>query len=90
MCISQGLATKTETILGILNRKGFFLNFILFLYSRFLLVIYFIHIGVHMSIPIFQFIPPHPLAPGNHKVIFYICNSISVITLKKKAIMYFS
>ena len=43
-----------------------------------------------MSIPIFQFIPPHPLPPGNHKVIFYICNSISVITLKKKAIMYFS
>ena len=39
-----------------------FLNFILliFLYSRFLLVIYFIHISVYMSIPISQFIPPHP------------------------------
>ena len=36
--------------------------FIYFLCSRFLLVIYFIHISVHMSIPISQFItpPPHP------------------------------
>ena len=32
----------------------------LFLYSRFLLVIYFIHISVYMSIPISQFIPPPP------------------------------
>ena len=42
-----------------------FLNFILliFLYSRSLLVISFIHISVHMSIAIAQFItqpPPHP------------------------------
>ena len=37
-----------------------FLYFILFifLYSRFLLVIHFIHISVYMSIPISQFIPP--------------------------------
>ena len=36
-----------------------FLNFILFifLYSRLLLVIYFIYISVYMSIPISQFIP---------------------------------
>ena len=34
--------------------------FIYFLYSRFLLVTYFIHISVHMSIPISQFIPPPP------------------------------
>ena len=40
----------------------FFLNFI-FLYSRFLLVIYFIHISVYMSIPISQFIPPPPPHP---------------------------
>ena len=32
----------------------------LFLYSRFLLVIYFIHISVYMSIPISQFIPSPP------------------------------
>ena len=32
----------------------------IFLYSRFLLVIYFIHISVYMSIPISQFIPPPP------------------------------
>ena len=40
-----------------------FLNFILFIYfsySRFLLVIYFIHISVYMSIPISQFITPPP------------------------------
>ena len=37
-----------------------FLNFIYFLYSRFLLVIYFIHISVYMSVPISQFIPPPP------------------------------
>ena len=40
---------------------SFFLNFIyLFLYSRFLLVICFIHISVYVSIPISQFIPPPP------------------------------
>ena len=40
----------------------FFLEFyfILFLYSRFLVVINFIHIGIYMSIPISQFIPPPP------------------------------
>ena len=37
--------------------------FIYFLYSRFLLVIYFIHISVYMSIPISQFITPPPPAP---------------------------
>ena len=31
-----------------------------FLYSRFLLVIHFIHVSVYMSIPISQFIPPPP------------------------------
>ena len=42
----------------------FFLNFIFFYFlcSRFLLVIYFIHISVYMSIPISQFIPPPPPA----------------------------
>ena len=43
----------------------FFLNFILFIYfySRFLLVINFIHISVYMSISIVKFIPPpHPAA----------------------------
>ena len=36
------------------------------LYSRFLLVIYFVYYSVSMSIPIFQFIPPSLLSPGNH------------------------
>ena len=58
-----------------------FLNFIYFLYSRFLLVIYFIHISVYMSIPISQFIPPPPPAPllsplGVHTFVLYICVSI--------------
>ena len=35
----------------------------IFLYSRFSLVIYFIHISVYMSIPISQFIPPPPPPP---------------------------
>ena len=38
----------------------FFLNFTFFLYSRFLLVIYFMHISVYMSTPISQFIPLPP------------------------------
>ena len=63
-----------------------FLNFILFifLYSRILLVIYFIHISVYMSIPISQFITPPPpppatFAPGVHTFVLYICVSISVL-----------
>ena len=64
-----------------------YLNFILFifLYSRFLLVIYFIHISVYMSIPISQFIPPPP-APhpatyplGVHTFVLYICVSTSAL-----------
>ena len=39
-----------------------FLILFIYLYSRFLLVINFIHISVYMSIPIAQFITP-PLAP---------------------------
>ena len=35
----------------------------MFLYSRFLLVIHFIHISVYMSIPITQFITPPPPLP---------------------------
>ena len=30
-----------------------------------------------MSIPIFQFIPPPTFPPGNHKFVFYICDSVS-------------
>ena len=50
------------------QRTSFLKKFLFyFLYSRFLLVIYFIHISVYMSIPISQFIPPpphpHPIFP---------------------------
>ena len=50
-----------------------FLNFILFifLYSRFLLVIHFIHISVYMSIPISQFITPPP--PSHFPPLVSIC-----------------
>ena len=67
---------------------GFFVYFILFiyfLYSRFLLVIYFIHTSVYMSIPTSQFIPPPPppappLSPlGVHTFVLYICVSISAL-----------
>ena len=68
----------------------FFLHFLFFsfwillyfLYSRSLLVIYFIHISVYMSIPISQFItPPHlPLSPlGVHTFVLYICVSTSAL-----------
>ena len=37
-----------------------------------------------MSIPIFQFIPTHtPSLRSNHKFVFYICNSISILQFKK-------
>ena len=54
-----------------------FFNFILFifLYSRFLLVINFIHISVYMSIPIAQFITPHPQHPATFPIWCpYVCS----------------
>ena len=46
-----------------------------FLYSRFLLVICYIHISVYMSIPISQFIPPpSPLPPTFPPWCPYICS----------------
>ena len=58
--------------------------FILFLYGRFLLAIYFIQISVYMSIPISQFIPRPPLhhpafPPWVHMFFLYICVSISAL-----------
>ena len=53
--------------------------FIYFLYSRFLLVIYFIRIGVYMSIPISQFIPPpSPQQLLLSSVCVCMCMSVSV------------
>ena len=49
------------------------------LYSRSLLVIYFIYCRVYVSIPISQFIFPTPFPFGNHKFAFYVCGSISVL-----------
>ena len=50
------------------------------LYSRSLLVIYFIYSSLNMSIPSSQFILPHlPFSSSNYKFNFYICNSTSVL-----------
>ena len=42
-----------------------------------------------MSIPISQFIPPPPFPLGNHKFVFYICDSIMKIESKKEWIYVF-
>ena len=50
------------------------------LYSKLLLVIYFIHSGRYMSIqPSLPIYASPPLSPGNHKFVFYICDSTSVL-----------
>ena len=38
-----------------------------------------------MSVPISQFIPLLHLPPVNHKFVFYICNSISVLQRRENA-----
>ena len=49
------------------------------LYIRFLLVICFI-CSVSMSVSISQFIPSlSPFTPGNHKFVFYILDSTSIL-----------
>ena len=45
------------------------------LYSRSFLVIYFIYSSVYTSVPIFNLSPTH----CNHKFVFYICDSISIL-----------
>ena len=57
-----------------------FFEFYFFKYSTFLLLIYFIHISIYMSIPISKFIPPppHSFSPlGDHMFVLYIFVSIS-------------
>ena len=49
------------------------------LYSRFSLVIYFIHISIYLLIPIFHFIPPLLSPLGVHTFVLYICVSISAL-----------
>ena len=77
----------TETITGNLNFKKciqtifkdffwiFEFYFIIFLYSRSLLVIHFIHISVYMPIPITQFItPPPPPSSAFPPWCLYVCS----------------
>ena len=53
--------TRSHSVASSVSSWFFFeFYFIYFLYSSFLLVFYFIHISVYMSIPISQFIPPQP------------------------------
>ena len=69
---------------------GCFLNFILFiyfLYSRFLLVIYFIHISVYMSIPVSRFIPPTPHFPTLVSIRLF-STSVSLFLLCKPVHLY--
>ena len=42
-----------------------------------------------MSVPIFQFISTPSLPAGNHKFVFYICNSVSVLYISSLYIMKF-
>ena len=42
-----------------------------------------------MSVPVFQFIPTPSLPAGNHKFVFYICNSVSVLYIRSLYIMKF-
>ena len=56
-----------------LTSCGVFLKLINFLYSRFLLVINFIHISVYMSIPIAQLITPPPPHPCRFPPLMSIC-----------------
>ena len=62
-----------------------------FLYSKFLLVIYFVHISVYMSIPISHFIPPPPPSPTHFSPMVFIClfsTSVSLFLLCKPVHLY--
>ena len=92
LCSSSRAAITKDHRLCDLNTEIYLFIYILkfkfnyFLHSRFLLVIYFIHISAYMSIPISQFIPPPPLLPplsplGVHTFVLYICVSISALQI---------
>ena len=67
-------------------KKNFYFSF---LYSRFLLVIYFIHISVYMSIPISQFIPPPPAPHFPPLVSIHLCStSVSLFLPCKPVHLY--
>ena len=51
------------------------------LYSRFLLILCFIYSNVYMTVQVSQFVPPPPYLLGNHKLVFYIWNSVSVFKI---------
>ena len=64
-CLSMCIYIYLHYQFSLLGFFCFFLILFIFLYSRFLLVINFIHISVYMSIPISQFItPPSPTPHG--------------------------
>ena len=51
------------------------------LYSRFPLIIYFIHGKVHMSMLLSQFIPPSPSPSGSTCLFLYVCISIPALEM---------
>ena len=60
------------------------------LYSRFSLVIYFIHSSVYTSMPISQFTtpPPSPSPLGNHKFVLYLGDSISALLISSSVLVF--
>ena len=46
--------------------------------------------SVYMSIPISQFIPLPTFPPGNSKFVFYICDSISVLSISSFVPFFFT
>ena len=69
-----------------------FLNFILFIVldSRFLLVIYFIHISVYTSVPISQFITPHNHFPTLVSIRLFSASVSQFLPCKSVHLYHFS
>ena len=76
---NPGIKPAAPSMSPVLQTDSLPLSQIYGVHSRFLLVIYFTHSNVYMSIPIFQFITPSTFSPGNHRFSLYICDSISVL-----------
>ena len=59
------------------------------LYGIFLFLIYFICSSLYLLIPYLLFVPSSiPLPFGNHKLVFYICESVSLLYIHS-FVLYF-
>ena len=63
------------------HHRALSLEFPLLVYSRFSLVIYFIHSSVYMSIPISQFTPPPHSLLGIHTFVLYFWVSLPALQI---------